>query len=304
MAKLVDLLNVGHCSTSGILGTSTDFCKLDIDRLKEIWRMPYNFKFPVDFEFTLKDLRTLQEEGKLVKVSTFKTSSDSTEENSVNTYAGGKKSLMDKMPKQIDATLENGIQGYQAILSLEKAGMHSFLLIDENNTIFMAKGKDGLARGLNSEFFQVMDYKMRGDQPAGFNIQFQLNRAQFDNDLQGLRSDDYAFDIDDVYGTTDLDLIVTAPSSTNTKFEFSVLRNTDRHSFNQEGLEAMTGWVVKVNGVVATGTTVTDATGGYRYIITFPVAFATGDVVTIELPIEFLNDIPYRAFVKSVVVVV
>ena len=144
---------------------------------------------------------------------------------------------------------------------------------------------------------------MRGDQPAWFNIQFQLNRAQFDNDLQGLRSEDYAFDIDDVYGITDLDLIVTAPANTGTAMAFSVLRNTDRHSFNQEGLEAMTGWIVKVDGVVATGA-VTAVTGGYRYIITFPVAFATGDVVTIELPIEFLNDIPYRAFVKSVVVVV
>ena len=126
MAKLVDLLNVGRCSTSQILGTATDFCKLDIDRLKEIWRMPYNFKFNANFEFTLSNLQALQEEGKLIKVSTFKTSSDTTEENSVNTYAGGKKSLMDKMPKQIDATLENGIQGYQSILSLEKAGMHSF----------------------------------------------------------------------------------------------------------------------------------------------------------------------------------
>ena len=303
MAKLVDLLNVGRCSTSQILGTATDFCKLDIDRLKEVWRMPYNFKFPVDFEFTLANLQALQEEGKLIKVSTFKTSSDTTEDNSINTYAGGKKSLMDKMPKQIDATLENGIQGYQAILSLEKAGMHSFLLIDENNTIFMAKGKDGLARGLNSEFFQVMDYKMRGDQPAGFNIQFQLNRAQFDNDLQGLRSEDYNFDIDDVVGITDLDLIVTAPANAGTTMDFSVLRNTDRHSFNQEGLESMTGWVVKVDGVVATGA-VTAVTGGYRYTITSPVAFNTGDVVTIELPIEFLNDTPYRAFVKSVVVVV
>ena len=303
MANLVDLLNVGRCSTSQILGTATDFCKLDIDRLKEIWRMPYNFKFDANFEFTLANLQALQEEGKLVKVSTFKTSSDSTEENSVNTYAGGKKSLMDKMPKQIDATLENGIQGYQAILSLEKAGMHSFLLIDENNTIFMAKGKDGLARGLNSEFFQVMDYKMRGDQPAGFNIQFQLNRAQFDNDLQGLRSEDYDFDVEDIYGITDLDLIVTAPSNTDATMDFSVLRNTDRHSFNQEGLEAMTGWKVTVGGVVATGA-VTAVTGGYRYTITSPVAFNTGNVVTIELPIEFLNDIPYRAFVKSVVVVV
>ena len=167
----------------------------------------------------------------------------------------------------------------------------------------MAKGKDGIPRGLNSEFFQVMPYKMRGDQPAGFNIQFQLNRAQFDNDLQGLRSEDYDFDVEDIYGITDLDLIVTAPSNTDATMDFSVLRNTDRHSFNQEGLEAMTGWVVKVDGVVATGA-VTAVTGGYRYTITSPVAFNTGDVVTIELPIEFLNDTPYRAFVKSVVVVV
>ena len=76
MAKLVDLLNVGHCSTAGILGTATDFCKLDIDRLKEIWRLPFNFKFDANFEFTLANLQVLQKEGKLVKVSTFKTSSD------------------------------------------------------------------------------------------------------------------------------------------------------------------------------------------------------------------------------------
>lgn len=301
MANLVDLLNVGRCSDSGILGTATDFCKLDIDRLKEIWRMPYNFKFAANFQFTLANIQALQEEGKLIKVATFKTSSDTTEENAINTYAGGKKSLMDKMPKQIDATLENGIQGYQSILSLEKAGMHSFLLIDENDTIFMAKGKDGLARGLNSEFFQVMDYKMRGDQPAGFNIQFQLNRSQFDNDLQGLRSEDYDFEVDDVYGITDLDLILTAPVALGTSFAFTALRNTDRKSFNQEGLEAMTGWKVTVNNVVATGA-VTAANGAYLYTITSPAAFASSDIVTIELPIEFLNDIPYRAFVKSVVV--
>ena len=300
MANLVDLLNVGRCSTSQILGTSTDFCKLDIDRLKEVWRMPYNFKFDVNFEFTLANLQALQKEGKLIKVSTFKTSSDTTEENSINTYAGGKKSLMDKMPKQIDATLENGIQGYQSILSLEKAGMHSFLLIDENNTIFMAKGKDGLARGLNSEFFQVKDYKMRGDQPASFSIQFQLNRSQFDNDLQGLRVDDYNFDAADVYGITDLDLILTAPSDTDNALEFSVLRHTDRHDFNQEGLEAMTGWVVKADGVVVLGT-VTATANGYTFTRTTG-AFATGEVVSLELPIKFLNDIPYRAFVKSVVV--
>lgn len=300
MGKLVDLLNVGHCSTSGILGTATDFCKLDIDRLKEAWRLPYNFKFPADFEFTLANLQNLQKEGKLVKVATFKTATDSTEENSVNTYAGGKKSLMDKMPIQIDATLENGIQGYQAILSLEKAGMHSFLLVDENNTIFMAKGKDGLARGLNSEFLQVMPYKMRGDQPAGFNVQFQLNRAQFDTDLHGLRSEDYTFDIDDIYGITDLDLVITAPANAGTTMDFSVLRKTDRHSFNQEGLEAMVGWKVKANGVVVPGA-VTLGTSGYLFTRTTGT-FATGETISLELPIEFLNDKPYRAFEKNVVI--
>lgn len=301
MATLVELLNVGKCANGAFLGTATDFCKLDIDRLSEIWRLPYNHKFPLNFDFTLANIQALQEDGKLVKIAKFKTANFTTEENGVNTYAGGKKSLMDKMPIQIDATLENGIQGYQSILSLEKAGMHSFLLIDENNTIFMAKGKDGLARGLNSEFFQVMDYKMRGDQPAGFNIQFQLNRAQFDNDLQGLRSEDYAFDVDDILGITDLDLQIVAPVDTGTSFDFTVLRNTDRKNFNQEGLEAMTGWVAKVDGAVIAGA-VTATANGYTFTPTTHV-FATGETVSLELPIEFLNDVPFRAFEKTVVVI-
>lgn len=302
MAALVELLNVGKCTNGAFLGTATDFCKLDIDRLSEIWRLPYNHKFPLNFEFTLQNIQDLQEDGKLVKIAKFKTANFTTEENSVNTYAGGKKSLMDKMPIQIDATLENGIQGYQSILSVEKASAHSFLLVDDMGNIFMAKGKDGQARGLNSEFFQVMDYKGRGDQPASFMIQFQLNRSQFDNDLQGLRSEDYAFDVDDVLGITDLDLNIVAPTDTGTTFAFSVLRNTDRKNFNQEGLEAMTGWKVTVNGVVATGA-VTAVAGAYLYTIASPAAFASGDIVTIELPIEFLNDVPFRAFVKSVVVI-
>ena len=231
----------------------------------------------------------------------FKTATDSTEDNAVNTYAGGKKSLMDKMPIQIDATLENGIQGYQSTLSVEKASAHGILLIDEDGTIFMAKGKDGFAKALNCEFFQVMPYKMRGDQPASFSIQFQLNRSQFDNDLQGLRADDYNFDVADVYGITDLDLTLIAPSDTDTALEFSVLRHTDRHDFNQEGLEAMTGWVVKADGVVVAGA-VTATANGYTFTRTTG-AFATGEVVSLELQIEFLNDVPYRAFEKTVVVV-
>jgi hypothetical protein len=301
MATLVELLNVGKCANGAFLGTATDFCKLDIDRLAEIWRLPYNHKFPLNFEFTLANIQALQGEGKLVKIAKFKTANFTTEENSINTYAGGKKSLMDKMPIQIDATLENGIQGYQSILSVEKASAHSFLLVDDMGNIFMAKGKDGQARGLNSEFFQVMDYKGRGDQPASFMIQFQLNRSQFDNDLQGLRTEDYAFDVDDVYGITDLDLQIEAPINTGTSFKFKVLRNTDRKNFNQEGLEAMTGWVAKVDGSVIAGA-VTAGTDEYTFTPTTHV-FATGETVSLELPIEFLNDVPFRAFVKSVVVI-
>ena len=301
MATLKEVLNLGHCGAGEISGTNTDFCKIDIERLKALWRFPYNYKFADDFEFSLANVQELQEDGVLTKIYKFKTSAFTTEDNAVQTYAGGVKSLTDKMPIQIEGTLENGIQGYKQILSIEKAGYHSFILEDKDGTLFMATDKEGNPRPINSEFFQVKPYVGAGDNAANYMVEFQLDRKQFDNYISSLSSEDYDFGADDIVGVVDVDLQLVAPTGGASALKFNATRKTDKHTLAQSGLESLTTIVAKSNGVQISGTITTDTTNHYKFTRSTGT-FATGEVVSLELPTSFINDIPYKSLAKTTIV--
>jgi hypothetical protein len=300
MATLKEVLNLGHCDAGEISGTNTDFCKIDIERLKALWRFPYNYKFDEGFNFNKENIQGLQQDGTLTKIYKFKTSAFTTEDNAVQTYAGGVKSLTDKLPIQIEGTLENGIQGYKQILSIEKAGYHSFILEDKDGTLFMATDKDGNPRPINSEFFQVKPYVGAGDNAANYMVEFQLDRKQFDNYISSLSSEDYDFDADDIVGVVDVDLQLIAPTNGGSVLNFNATRKTDKHTLKQAGLETLSV-VVKVNGVVLAGTTAIGTTSDYVFTRTTGT-FATGEVVSLEIPTAFVNDIPYKALAKTTIV--
>lgn len=299
MAKLVDLLNAGICSVSNILGTNNDYCKVDMQRPSELWRFPFNYKFPADFEWTYENIKSIQEAGDLIWIGTIKNFTDETPDDSLLTDNKGNESVSLKAPVKWNLKLETGVQGFQAMNSLSKAQYHSFVVIDDANQAFMYKGSDNISAPLKCEFFNAQKYKPVGDEAAGFMVNMQLDRRQFDTGLHAI-SEENGFDPDLIVGIVDLTSTIVAPADTNTSFDFSVIRRTDKHSFDQNGLEAMTGWVVKVNGVVVAGA-VTAITGGYRFTRTVGT-FAVGEVISIELPIEFLNDVPYRVFKTDVVV--
>lgn len=279
MAVIHNLTNLGSCGVNGFAGTNNDFCKFDVNRIKKVLRMPYNYKFPSDFEFTLDNLLTLQQEGKIVPLYTIVNASFTTEDNGIETFGGGKKQLIEKMPIQIEGKMINGIQGYQNTLTIEKAPAHSFLIVDVNNNIFGFKGKDGLFGGINSEFLQVMPYVGSGDASPGYMIQFQLDRNAFDTGLVVIQNSDYDFEIDDVRGVTNLEITIpVTPVVGGTSVSFKVVRKEDNAP--QLGLSA-DELSISVGGVVVSTPTIVEGVGG-NYSVTGLTAFTLGQVIAIQ----------------------
>lgn len=251
MALIQNLLNVGVCGASNFDGTSTDYCELNMKRLRKILRFPYNYKFPVDFEFTENNVNLLIQQGKCVPIYNLEGATFNTDANGIETLAGGRKVQLDKMPISVEAKLLNGIQGYKALLSIEKAAAHSFVLIDDAGNWFLAETTDGQAKAINSNFLNVEPYNMQGDTSAGYMVSFQLDRRVFDNELKGIFADNVPFSSDDIQGIEDVELTIT--SATSTTVVFNALRKNDQASVSQYGLDN-TDVEVTVNGVVVAGT--------------------------------------------------
>ena len=280
MSTIHELINVGHCSQNGMAGTSNDFCALDIARLKKYLRFPYGYKFPDDFEPTAENFNLLTQNGTMTPLYTLVDSAFSTEANGIQTFGGGKKKLIEKMPYQIDAKMINGVQGYQNSVTITNAQAHSFLLVDENNTIFGTKGKDGVFRPISSEFLNVEAYMGAGSESANYMIQVQLDRRQFDEGLSGLRSEDYDFEIDDIKGFTNLDITIpTTPTTGSTTLAFKVVRKEDK--VPQLGLTA-TDLKIYVNGVVVGSPTIGTPTSEGLYSVTGLTPFTLGQVVEVK----------------------
>jgi len=279
MAAVETLLNVGKCTQSGFNGTSNDFCPLDIKRIKKLLRTSPGFKFPEGFEFTLDNLLLEEQKGNIIPLYTLEDNTFTTAENGVQTFGGGVKSLIEKMPIEMQAKLVNGVQGYQNTLTVEKAKVHGFFIVDVDDTVFGQKTKDGLFGAITSPFFQVMPYTGAGDESAGYMIEWQLDRNQFDNRLVGLRDEDYDADMENVKGANNLVIdIPTAPVVGDTAVNFTVHRLEDKVA--QLGLDN-SEIEVSVNGTAEVSPTITDnGDGSYSVAVS---ALSLADEVSIRL---------------------
>ena len=280
MAGVHDLVNVGACGQAGINGTSNDFCILDIKRIKKLLRATPNFKFPDAFDFTYANLLIEEQKGNIVPIYKIVDNTFTTAENGVQTFGGGDKSQIEKMPIEMQGKLLNGTQGYKNTITVESAKVHSFFLVDVDDTVFGFKGKDGLFGGINSDFFQVMPYVGAGDESAGYMIEWQLNRNQFDTGLVGLRRDEYDFEIDTIKGITNLEITIPVVPVVGgaTTVDFKVVRNEDKVA--QLGLDN-TELQVSIDGTPEGTPTITDnGDGTYTTSVT---ALTVGQVITIRL---------------------
>lgn len=266
MAAVEDLLNIGQCS-SNRRGTSNDFCYLDIKRIKKLLRANSGFKFPEGFEFTLDNLLLEEQKGNITPIYTLVDNTFTTAENGVQTFGGGTKALIEKMPIEMQAKLLNGVQGYQNTLTVEKSKVHSFFIVDVDDTVWGYKTKDGLFGGIKSDFFQVMPYVGAGDESAGYMIEWQLDRNQFDTGLHALTSSEYDFDMSDVKGYSNLVIeISNAPVVGDTAVNFTVRRSEDQVA--QVGLDN-SELEVSIDGVAEVSPVVTDnGVGSYSVAIT------------------------------------
>ena len=291
MAVIESIVNLGYCSESNFQGTATNYCIFDIKRLKKLWRFPLNFKFEAGFDFTLVNLQELEQQGKLVPIYTLKDAQFTTAENGVQTFGGGDKKLIEKMPFEIEAMLTNGVQGYQAVISIEKAGYHSFIMVDVEDTIWAQESSDGRIGAINSEFMQVLPYTGAGSESASYKINFQLDRLTIDTRLKAIKADSFDFATDDITGVDDITLTLTAPINGGSTVTFTAKRTKDGHNVEQGGLVVGDFLLTSAGSTIAG--TLAYANGVYTFTRS-PGTWATGNIITLKtwdstLSVQIIN---------------
>ena len=291
MAVIESIVNLGYCSESNFQGTATNYCIFDIKRLKKLWRFPLNFKFEAGFDFTLVNLQELEQQGKLVPIYTLKDAQFTTAENGVQTFGGGDKKLIEKMPFEIEAMLTNGVQGYQAVISIEKAGYHSFIMVDVEDTIWAQESSDGRIGAINSEFMQVLPYTGAGSESASYKINFQLDRLTIDTRLKAIKADSFDFATDDITGVDDITLTLTAPINGGSTVTFTAKRTKDGHNVEQGGLVVGDFLLTSAGSTIAG--TLAYANGVYTFTRSSGT-WATGNIITLKtwdstLSVQIIN---------------
>lgn len=291
MAVIESIVNLGYCSESNFQGTATNYCIFDIKRLKKLWRFPLNFKFEAGFDFTLVNLQELEQQGKLVPIYTLKDAQFTTAENGVQTFGGGDKKLIEKMPFEIEAMLTNGVQGYQAVISIEKAGYHSFIMVDVEDTIWAQESSDGRIGAINSEFMQVLPYTGAGSESASYKINFQLDRLTIDTRLKAIKADSFDFATDDITGVDDITLTLTAPINGGSTVTFTAKRTKDGHNVEQGGLVVGDFLLTSAGSTIAG--TLAYANGVYTFTRSSGT-WATGNTITLKtwdstLSVQIIN---------------
>lgn len=183
------------------------------------------------------------------------------------------------MPFEIEAMLTNGVQGYQAVISIEKATYHSFVLVDAEDTIWVAEDKTGLIGAINSEFMQVLPYTGAGSESASYKINFQLDRLTIDTRLKAIKADSFDFATDDITGVDDITLTLTAPINGGSTVTFTAKRTKDGHNVEQGGLVVGDFLLTSAGSTIAG--TLAYANGVYTFTRSSGT-WATGNIITLK----------------------
>jgi hypothetical protein len=281
MSTFNDVANLGFCSNANFVGKGGNPCILDISRLDYIWRFDYNYQFPDDFDPTVKaSFVSLQETSTLKVLGKLVNAAFATENNTTVTLAGGNKVQLDKLPIEFSAKTLDGLQGAKVQQAVEKAKLHSFVLVDRDGNIFLRKTADGKYAPINSEYFDVQAYTPQGDAEAGTMFMLQLDRSQFDTEMIGVRREALAFNPNDLQDVCDITIQITEAKAAGT-IDFKAIRVDNK---NQLGLAGATFRVLKTG---ATPTAITGAItvteNGYRFTRSGGATIAAGDVISVSL---------------------
>jgi len=276
---LEDQINKVDCGAAGVLGTGTEGCQIDQDRVEALGLLPKGFKFTE--EITLDYLRELQQEGKLIMLQGVVSYTDATADNNIITREGtGIKKKTGTNPYEKVVTFDNGINFATALTYLDSYNQYDIIEFDKNNTIWMTRTKANEPKGFTLGMFDPGKYMgANGVDASSKTVTFQkIRRDEWDKYVTFVTNEQWDGSYDELQGVNEVKVTVD-PISAGTSIAVSAFLLDGTHPV--EGL-LFGNFTVTKNGVASNPTVEVYSSTTKKYTLTVPTLVAT-DVVTVSL---------------------
>jgi hypothetical protein len=289
MATIGSIVNTVECSISGLLGSGSAGCGFELDNLSggqvRLWAP--GVVVPSGTTYNRAYMRAQQQLGNVKIYSNIHSIEWIAGENAKETVDGSGLSTVTRDGIYgIKVYFSKGLYSQKQFASVSLNSYWTVQFVDGSGNELWAKTSAGDLTGISTSYVWAMPLVLKNgttSQKTGFEIEFSKS-VQINERLAWTPATELDFSNEDIDGTNDVVLTFpTAPSDTDTIVPMGTVLAKDGNFVSGLTVDDL---LVKKNGSTLTPTTgytmVADATDK-QYDITFAVALATADVVTVQL---------------------
>lgn len=270
---LVDQINVVECGAQDLLGTGTEACAFDWDRLKaiEISDASFTYEDELDLDQVHKD----QQNENIFIINDADTFALVPVEPTISTSDGsGLESVDGELPYKYEATWKNkGVNFWKALRRFNSSGAKNIAFWDVSGNKIMTQTKNGLVKGFRTNLIFTGQYNNKaGNTAAMFKMSIQLSDDIKQMERQTwITSEQSGIGIDELDGYNDVFLTPQPLATSATSLVVKAIL-VDKSHF--AGGMITTDFVIKKNGIVVVHTAVVADEVNKTYTFTIPAASA------------------------------
>lgn len=277
---LIDQIDKLACGSSGTLGTGTEACPIDWDRISTLKLTPKN-QFYTE-EDNLESVQAAQQTGKTIIINNIDSFVLVPQEVVYDTTEGsGKKSVSGELPYEYNLMFKNqGKNFWKAMRSYDSQGNYDVTFYDVDGNEFFTETKAGKAKGFATYLIKTGQYKGKeGSTPAQFMTTIQLSDYKEMERMRFISSDELDYSAQsDLAGVNEVKVNVD-PISAGTSIALSAFLLDGTHAV--EGL-LFGNFTATKNGATSNPTAAVYNSATKKYTLTVSTLVAT-DVVTVSL---------------------
>ena len=277
---LVDQLNVVSCGAGTALGTGTQGCAFDWDRIVAIEFSNRDYTYTEDH--TLANIQTAQKKKGVILINGFESFKSVEAAAKISTSDGsGEKSVDGENPYEFEGMFRNkGMNFWKAMRRLNSNGVSNVAFYDINGSKIMTQTKSGIVKGFKTSLIFTDKYVSKdGTNPTEFKFTLQLSEASIKEMERAVwvSGDTVDYSIDELDGINDIILYpnTMAVGSTTLTVKATLVDKT-----HFVGGLTTSDFSVKKAGVAVVHTAVSSNATNLTYSLTIPAA--TAGTYTVE----------------------
>lgn len=305
---LIDQINVVSCGGGQTLGTGTQGCPFDWDRIVGLEFSSGDYAYTS--EQNLVNIQEAQQKKEIIIVNGFESFKSVEAAPNISTSEGsGEKSVDGENPYEYEGSFKNkGKNFWNAMRRLNSNGVYNVAFYDKNGAKIMTQSKGGIIKGFKTSMVFTDAYPTNsGNTPVEFKFQMQLADVSIKEmeQMVWITEEQSDYSITNLEGVNDI-IFEANPLAVAATSLVVKAKKIDKTHF--AGGLTTADFLVKRNGVVVAHTSVVANPTLSTYTLTIPAA--TAGTYTVETKNAFgtnvvlvaSNGLLYQSNIASVIV--